>query len=141
MNRHDLEKLIYDTVDIVPQGNDSVFLGLFSIVDNPACLDAITTYVARYYDTLLQTLPLTTSQRITMQMQRCCTYEEYKLLFVPTQNFNRFPFKTFLITSNSERLLFIRNRDSSYEAFVALLENWTKIHHPFLHAFIYEVHT
>jgi len=147
IQEQDIENLIYNTVDIVPEGEDSVFLGDFLLLDSPACVGAILEYVTRYYDTLLQ-LPLNVVERLQLQTQRCFTFEEYQCLFTLSITEHRFMhyaiFKTLLITTNAERLLFIRNHNhdgSSYEGFVAFLQSWSKIHNPFLHSLLYEIYS
>lgn len=147
LSEKDIERFIYNTVDIVPYGEDSVFLGVFSIWDNPACMQAILEHVTNYYDTLLRSLPLTITLRLQLQMQRCFTYGEYTKLFsrsIPENQFHQYPiFRTLLIGSNAQRLLFIRNHqyyDESYEGFVECLRQWSKFHNPFLHSYLYEIH-
>ncbi len=144
LTRDEIEHLIYDTVDIVPQGEDSVFLGVFSLVDNPATLDLLLVKMTTYYDRLLEILPLSVSERIKLQMQRCFSYEEYKALFTSVQekDLNRAICKTLLITTKTELQLFINNpsRDDSYKAFVALLERWSKVHNPLMHSLLYGIH-
>ncbi len=141
---NEIEYLIYNTVDIVPLGEDSVFLGVFSLVDNEEILNVLLTKVTSYYDKLIATLPLSTPQLIALQMQRCFTWHEYKALHTASEkDFKRYViFKTLLITTQAERLLFITNPncDDSYQSFLVLLENWSEIHNPFIHSLIYGFH-
>lgn len=144
LNRKEIEDLIYSTVDIVPHGEDSVFLGLFRLVDNPETLDLLLVRVTAYYDRLIEILPLSVSDRLSLQMQRCFRYEEYRGLFKPVQDkdFRKPIFRTLLLTSKAELSLFTNNptRDESYKSFVALLDSWSKVHNPFLHSLIYDIH-
>lgn len=141
----DITHFIASTVDIVPESEDSVFLGVFSIPDSPATLHAIMGYVTRYYDVLLEHLALTPLQRITFQMQRCFTYNEYKTLFnmsVKQTDYHKHPiFRTLLITNADDRLLFIRKcGDDDYAAYVAFLEAWSKVHNQNLNSHLYGIH-
>jgi hypothetical protein len=141
----DLEKLFYKTLVIPPQGEPSVFLGTLLPKDAPSGIDAVMTYYTHFITKLIQSLPLNEAQLIELYTLRCFTYEEYKCLFIAglkEQDFLHYPiFQTLLITSNGERQLFIRNRDSGYAAYMTLLESWTKAYNPFLHTFIYEPRT
>lgn len=145
LTRNEIEHLIYSTVDIVPQGEDSVFLGVFSLVDNVETLNLILARITAYYDTLLANLPLSISQTIQLQLQRPFTYEEYKSLFTVTQEkhfAHHAIFRTLLITTRGEQLLFTNNpsRDDSYKSYVALLQSWSKVHHPLIHSLLYGFH-
>lgn len=134
----DLEQLIYRTIDLATPSKDSVVFGFLSVVDNPMLVLAVMQYVTRFYDTLLQTLPLTPVNRISLQMQRCFTEEEYYTVFNLRHNdFTQPIFKTLLITNHNDRLLFTRNRNASYEAYNRLLESWSKVQNSVLYSFLY----
>ena len=133
----DLEKLIYHTIDLAPPCDNSVVLGFLSVIDNPLLVQAVMQHVTKYYDLLLQTLPLDMADRIALQMQRCFTEEEYYLLFTRGTDFTKPIFKTLLITNRTEQLLFTCNRDRSYEAFATLLKSWSKVHNSVLYTFLY----
>lgn len=144
------EELIYtfikDTVDIVPDTEDSVFLGEIFIPDIPALFGKILLHVTSYYDDLLAILPLTFTERLALQLQRCCTYDEYRSIFnlsIKEHQFSQHAaYRTLLITTNADRLLFISNpdRDESYPSFVDFMQEWSKVHHPLLYALVYEIH-
>ncbi len=145
LTRNELEYLIYNTVDIVPQSADSVFLGVFSLVDNVETLNRVLSKITTYYDNLLSTLPLSLSERLALQVQRPFTFEEYKALFSVSQErhfANHAIFRTLLITTRAEQLLFINNpnRDDSFQSYKKLLQNWSKIHHPLINSLIYGIH-
>jgi|GEM_PF-1714741 len=146
LTRKEIEHLIYSTVDIVPQGTDSVFLGLFSLVDNVETLNRVLSKVTAYYDNLLSTLPLSLSERLALQVQRPFTFEEYKALFTVNQerHFANHPiFRTLLITTQAERLLFTRNpnrRDGSYKSYMATLQKWSEVHNKTINTLIHGIH-
>ena len=142
LTRKEIEHLIYNTVDIVPQSTDSVFLGLFSLVDNVETLNRVLSKVTAYYDNLLSTLPLSLSERLALQVQRPFTLEEYKALFAITQErhfANHAIFRTLLITTRAEQLLFTNNpnRDGSYKSYVALLQKWSEVHNKTINSLIH----
>lgn len=142
IQEQDLEKIFYNAIVIPPKDDSSVFLGSLSPTDAPDGLAAVMKNYTSYIDGLLQSLPLSEVQRIELTMLRSFTYDEYICLFSVTKEreFVHYPvFRVLLITTDRERKLFISNsRDESFEAYVALLESWTKINNPFLHTFIYE---
>jgi len=145
LSKNEIEYLIYNTVDIVPQSTDSVFLGFFSLVDNRETLNRVLSKVTAYYDNLLSTLPLSLSDRLALQVQRPFTFEEYKALFTTSQerHFAQHPiFRTLLITTQAEQLLFTNNpnRDGSYKSYVATLQSWSKVHNPLINSLIYGIH-
>lgn len=138
-----LEALFYEATGLIPEeGGETVYLGTCQILDSDAGLAAVLTFYTRYWDRFLKTVPLTTLQRIRITLLRCFTFEEYTCLFnltIKESDFHDYPiFRTLLISSHKERLLFIRSHDNSHAAFLTLLESFSKIHSSLIHTFIYE---
>lgn len=135
----DLENLLYHTLHLaLPCDHEGVVLGSICICDNPGLVRVVMEYAVRFYDLLLARLSLNTINRITLQMQRCFTQQEYNMLFDPSErDFSKPIFRTLLITNHTDRRLFITNRDKSDASFLNLLKNWSKVHNPVLYAFIY----
>ena len=138
-----LENLFYEATDLIQEDNENtVFLGTCQVLDSEVGLSATLTFYTSYWDKFLKNVPLSPLQRLRISLLRCFTFEEYTCIFNLTIKESDFPdypiFRTLLISSHRERLLFIRSHDNSHAAYLTLLESFSKIHNPFLYSFLYE---
>lgn len=146
IQRLDLLQSFLNAVDLLSddEKHDGVFFGSVSITDRTG-LEAILVRYTGYIDQLLLTLPLSPAQQFELIISRCCTYDEYCMLWDSTikpKDFQDYKiFNVLLITTEKERFLFTSVRDDSHEEFVLFLQEYTKCNNPFLYNFLYETYT
>jgi len=133
-----------DAVSIIPDGEESVFLGVFEKpTDAPAGVHAVMCYWTGIVDTFLQRASMSSIQRLSLLTIRGFTFDEYKVLFdMSIKNYTRYPiYQSLLITTAQERASVIYQLTDSYDGYLTLLDRTLALYNPFLHTFLYGTDT
>jgi hypothetical protein len=145
INEATLLQIFQDTVSIIPDGENSVFLGTVKIIDAPSGVNAIMAYWTKSIDKALLQSGINNIQKLELLTIRGFTFEEYATLFdigIKQDTYPRYPiYQALLITTQKERAGFIYqlNKDS-HEDYMTLLARTLRLFNPFLHSFLYETY-
>jgi hypothetical protein len=141
-----LLQIFQDAVSIIPDGEDSVFLGTLELTAAPAGVNAVMDYWTKIVDNALLQTGIGDTQKLELLTMRGFTIDEYATLFdigIKPQDFTRYPiYQSLLITTQKERagVIYQLNRDS-YADYLTLLHRTFRLFNPFMNAFLYEAHT
>jgi hypothetical protein len=141
-----LIEIFQNAVDIIPDGDDSVFLGTLVMTAAPAGVDAIMEYWTGLIDTALLQTGIGDTQKLELITMRGFTSNEYNNLFdigIKEQDFARYPiYQSLLISTHKERAgVIYQLRKDSNEDYQTLLSRSLKMFNPFLYTFLYETYT
>lgn len=141
LSTEQLLQIFLDAAVIVPNTDDSVFLGTMQIQDCEIGFDAIMSAHCSYIDNLLAKAPLSDYEIISLLLVRGFLYAEFLSLWdksIQPVHFRKHKvFSVLMITNNEERKLFTHltpNRDE----YNKILSRLLKIHNPYLQNFLYE---
>jgi len=136
-----------NAVDIIPDGDDSVFLGVIEkITDAPAGVNEVFNYWTGLCDTAMQQAGVGDMQRLELLTMRGFTFHEYATLFdisIKEADYTRYPiYQTLLITTAKERagVIYQLSKDR-YEDYLKILGRALRLFNPLLYHFLYETYT
>ncbi len=134
-------QMFFNAAVIVPNSDDSVFLGTMQMQDCDVAFDAVTAAHCNFIDTLLATAPLSDYDYMSLLLLRGFQFTEYLLLHdksITPLHFKRHKiFSVLLICTSEDRKLFT-HLTPTRDAYNKLLSSFFKVHNPYLYGFLYE---